>query len=101
MPETVELTKHAVEHGCAGVLMLPPFYYKGVTEEGLYRYFSDVVQRVADARLRIYLYHIPPVAVVGITPRLVKRLLKACPSAIAYSLSRCHRRNERQLGRLE
>ena len=83
MPETVELTKHAVEHGCAGVLMLPPFYYKGVTEEGLYRYFSDVVQRVADARLRIYLYHIPPVAVVGITPRLVKRLLKACPSAIA------------------
>jgi 4-hydroxy-tetrahydrodipicolinate synthase len=81
--ETVELTAHAAKHGCAGVLMLPPFYYKNVSEEGLYRYFSEVVQRVSDARLRIYLYHIPPVAIVGITPRLVERLLKAYPSAIA------------------
>jgi 4-hydroxy-tetrahydrodipicolinate synthase len=81
--ETVALTAHAVKHGCAGVLMLPPFYYKNVSEEGLYRYFSEVVQRVGDARLRIYLYHIPPVAIVGITLRLVERLLKAYPSAIA------------------
>jgi 4-hydroxy-tetrahydrodipicolinate synthase len=81
--ETVELTAHAVKHGCAGVLMLPPFYYKDVSEEGLYRYFSEVVQRVGDARLRIYLYHIPPVAIVGITPKLVERLLKAYPNAIA------------------
>ena len=73
----------AVKHGCAGVLMLPPFYYKNVSEEGLYRYFSEVVQRVGDARLRIYLYHIPPVAIVGITPGLVERLLKAYPNAIA------------------
>ena len=83
MTETVELTTHAVEHGCAGVLMLPPFYYKNVSEEGLYRYFSEVVQRVRDARLKIYLYHIPPVAIVGITPKLVERLLKAYPNAIA------------------
>ncbi len=81
--ETVALTAHAVKHDCAGVLMLPPFYYKNVSEEGLYRYFSEVVQRVGDARLRIYLYNIPPVAIVGITPRLVERLLKAYPSAIA------------------
>jgi len=81
--ETVALTAHAVKHGCAGVLMLPPFYYKNVSEDGLYRYFSEVVQRVGDARLRIYLYHIPPVAIVGITLRLVERLLKAYPSAIA------------------
>ena len=81
--ETVELTAHAVRHGCAGVLMLPPFYYKDVSEEGLYRYFSEVVQRVSDARLRIYLYHIPPVAIVGITPNLVERLVKAYPNAIA------------------
>jgi 4-hydroxy-tetrahydrodipicolinate synthase len=81
--ETVALTAHAVKNGCAGVLMLPPFYYKDISEEGLYRYFSEVVQRVADARLRIYLYHIPPVAIVGITPRLVERLLKAYPNAIA------------------
>src|SRR5438552_12957410 len=81
--ETVKLTKQAVEHGCAGVLMLPPFYYKDVSEEGLYRYFSEVVQRVGDARLKIYLYHIPPVAVVGITTGLVERLLKAHPNVIA------------------
>src|SRR5436190_8813545 len=81
--ETVELTTHAVRHRCAGVLMLPPFYYKKVSEEGLYRYFSEVVQRVGDTRLKIYLYHIPPVAVVGITLKLVERLLKAYPNAIA------------------
>jgi 4-hydroxy-tetrahydrodipicolinate synthase len=81
--ETVKLTSQAVKHGCAGVLMLPPFYYKGVNEEGLYRYFSEVVQQVGDARLRIYLYHIPPVAVVGVTTGLVERLLKAYPDTIA------------------
>ncbi len=81
--ETVKLTAQAVKHGCAGVLMLPPFYYKGVSEEGLYRYFSEVVQRVGDARLRIYLYHIPPVALVGLTTGLVERLLKSYPNAIA------------------
>src|SRR4029453_14676079 len=81
--ETVRLTAQAVNHGCAGVLMLPPFYYKNVSEEGLFRYFSEVVQRIGDARLKIYLYHIPPVAVVGITPKLVERLLAAYPNAIA------------------
>ena len=81
--ETVDLTAHAIQHGCGGVLMLPPFYYKNVSEDGLYRYFSEVVQRVGETRLKIYLYHIPPVAIVGITPKLVERLLKAYPSAIA------------------
>jgi len=81
--ETIELTAHAIKHGCAGVLMLPPFYYKNASEEGLYRYFSEVVQRVGDTRLRIYLYHIPPVAIVGVSVKLVERLLKAYPNAIA------------------
>src|SRR5215813_8028161 len=80
--ETVKLTKQAVGHGCAGALMLPPFYYKDVSEEGLYRYFSEVVQRVGDSRLRIYLYHIPSVTMVSITPKLVERLLKAYPNTI-------------------
>ena len=81
--ETVDLTAHAIQHGCGGVLMLPPFYYKNISEDGLFRYFSEVVQRVGDTRLKIYLYHIPPVAIVGITPKLVERLLKAYPGAIA------------------
>jgi 4-hydroxy-tetrahydrodipicolinate synthase len=83
LTDTVRLTEHAVKAGCAGVLMLPPFYYKDVSEEGLYRNFSEVVERVGDARLKIYLYHIPPVAVVGITTGLVERLLKKYPTAIA------------------
>ena len=81
--ETVTLTAHAVKHGCAGVLMLPPFYYKNVTDRGLYDYFSEVVQRVGDTRLKIYLYHIPSVAIVGVTAKLVERLLKAYPNTIA------------------
>lgn len=83
LPDTVRLTGHAVKAGCAGVLMLPPFYYKGVSEDGLYRSFSEVIERVGDARLRIYLYHIPQVTMVGITPGLVERLLKQYPTAIA------------------
>src|SRR5438445_9440376 len=77
--ETVKLTAQAVEHGCAGVLMLPPFYYKDVTEEGLYRYFSEVVQSVADTCLKIYLYHIPSVSVLAMTTGSVERLLAAYP----------------------
>jgi 4-hydroxy-tetrahydrodipicolinate synthase len=80
--ETVKLTSHAVRHGCAGVLMLPPFYYKGVSDDGLYRHYSEVVQRVGDA-VKDLLYHIPPVAVVGITPGLVERLPKLTRDAIA------------------
>ncbi len=83
LPETVALSAHATALGCRGVLMLPPFYYKGVTEEGLFRSYSEVIQRVGDARLRIYLYHIPPVAQVGLPPALVERLLKAYPGTLA------------------
>src|SRR3954451_12421684 len=60
LPDTVRLTAHAVKNGCGGVLMLPPFYYKGVPDEGLYRHFSEVIERVGSAGLRVYLYHIPP-----------------------------------------
>ncbi|MDP3714816.1 MAG: dihydrodipicolinate synthase family protein [Burkholderiales bacterium] len=83
LSDSIKLTEHAVKAGCAGVLMLPPFYYKGVSDEGLYRNFSEIIERVGDSRLRIYLYHIPPVAVVGITPKLVERLLKKYPQNIA------------------
>jgi len=83
LTDSVRLTEHAVKAGCAGVLMLPPFYYKGVSEDGLFRNYAEIIERVGDSRLRIYLYHIPPVAVIGITPKLVERLLKAYPKAIA------------------
>ena len=83
LPDSVRLTAHAVKLGCAGALMLPPFYYKGVSDEGLFRSFAEVIERVGEARLRVYLYHIPPVAQVPITLPLVERLLKAYPVQVA------------------
>jgi 4-hydroxy-tetrahydrodipicolinate synthase len=83
LTDSVRLTAHAVGLGCAGVLMLPPFYYKGVSEEGLFRSFSEIVERVGDARLRLYLYHIPPVAQVAISIPLIERLLKRYPQTVA------------------
>ena len=83
LTDTVRLTAHAMKVGCAGVLMLPPFYYKGVSDEGLFRSFAEVIERVGDRRLRVYLYHIPPVAQVPITLPLIERLLKAYPDTVA------------------
>lgn len=83
LSESVRLTAHAVRLGCAGVLMLPPFYYKDVPEEGLYRHFAEVIERVGESRLRLYLYHIPPVAQVGLSLSLIERLLKAYPGTVA------------------
>jgi 4-hydroxy-tetrahydrodipicolinate synthase len=83
LSDSVRLTGHAVKLGCAGVLMLPPFYYKGVPDEGLFRNFSEVIQRVGDDRLQLYLYHIPPVAQVPITLRLIEMLLEAYPKTVA------------------
>ena len=83
LPDSVRLTAHAMKLGCGGVLMLPPFYYKGVSDDGLFRSFAEVIERVGEARLRVYLYHIPPVAQVPITTGLVERLLAAYPTQIA------------------
>ena len=83
LPDSVRLTQHAMKLGCAGVLMLPPFYYKGVSDDGLFRNFAEVIERVGDRRLRVYLYHIPPVAQVPITLPLIERLLKAYPESVA------------------
>ena len=83
LTDSVRLTAHAMKLGCGGVLMLPPFYYKGVSDDGLFKNFSEVIERVGDRRLRIYLYHIPPVSQVPITLPLIERLLKAYPGIVA------------------
>lgn len=82
LPDTLALTKRAVELGCAGALMLPPFYYKGPSDDGLYRSFAEVIERLGDTRLRIYLYHIPPIAQVAITMPVIERLLKDYPGTV-------------------
>jgi 4-hydroxy-tetrahydrodipicolinate synthase len=83
LTDSIEMTRAAVDMGCAGVLMLPPFYYKGVPDEGLYRNFAEVIERVGDERLQMYLYHIPPVSQVPITLSLIERLLKSYPQIVA------------------
>ncbi|HEY1291364.1 MAG TPA: dihydrodipicolinate synthase family protein [Burkholderiales bacterium] len=83
LSDSIEMTRAAVELGCAGVLMLPPFYYKGVSDEGLYRNFAEVIERVGDERLQLYLYHIPPVAQVSITLGLIERLITKYPGIVA------------------
>ena len=82
IPDTVALTRHAVERGVLGVLLLPPFYYKNVSDDGIYASVAEVVHRVGDARLRIYLYHIPPMASVGFSLPLIERLLRDFPDTI-------------------
>jgi 4-hydroxy-tetrahydrodipicolinate synthase len=82
IPDTVRMTSHAVKRGCAGVLMLPPFYYKGVSDEGLFRGYSEVIQRVGDSNLRVYLYHFPQVSQVPISLALIERLLKEYPDTV-------------------
>ncbi|HMA89183.1 MAG TPA: dihydrodipicolinate synthase family protein [Burkholderiales bacterium] len=83
LSDSVAMTRRAVEIGCGGVLMLPPFYYKGVSDEGLFRNFAEVIERVGDRRLRLYLYHIPPVSQVPITLALIERLLEKYPGVVA------------------
>jgi len=80
--EAASLIRHAVGHGCGGVMMLPPFYYKGVSDDGIFAFVSAVIDKVASPALRVYLYHIPPVAQVGYSLDLVGRLIAAYPENV-------------------
>jgi 4-hydroxy-tetrahydrodipicolinate synthase len=82
LTDSVRMTAHAVSQGCGAVLMLPPFYYKGMSDDGLYAGFSEVIQRVGDARLKIFLYHIPPQAQLGFSIDLIGRLVKEYPDTV-------------------
>lgn len=80
--DTVELSRHATVHGCAGVLMLPPFFYKGVSDDGLFDYYAEVIERVGLPDLRVYLYHIPAFSGVPISLALIERLVKRYPQQV-------------------
>jgi len=82
IPETVELTRHAVGLGVKAVVVLPPFYYKGVADDGLFAFYSRVIEGVARDRLRVLLYHIPQVSGVPIGHDLIARLVEAFPGIV-------------------
>jgi 4-hydroxy-tetrahydrodipicolinate synthase len=83
LPDAIALTRHAVQAGCMGVLLLPPFYFKGIGDDGLFAFVSELIQRIGDARLRIYLHHLPPMAGIGWSLPLIERLLAAHPGTLA------------------
>jgi 4-hydroxy-tetrahydrodipicolinate synthase len=80
--EAATLIRHAVGHGCGGVLMLPPFYYKKMSDDGIYAFIARVIDRVGSSALRMYLYHIPPQTVLGLSLDLVGRLIEAYPETV-------------------
>src|SRR5438874_3594954 len=80
--EAATLIRHAVGHGVGGVLMLPPFYYKGMDDDGLFAFFSAVIDRVGSSALRMFLYHIPPQTVLGLSLDLVGRLIENYPDTV-------------------
>lgn len=81
--DAVSLTRVALQAGARGVLMLPPFYYKNPADEGLFAFFSDVIQKVGDEKLRIYLYHFPQMSATPFSFNLIEMLLKEYPDTVA------------------
>ena len=83
-PDTLALCRAAMERGCRGVMTLPPFFYKYAGDDGLYRYFADLFAAL-DGPLEFCLYHIPPLAGMGFSPELTRRLAEDFPDrVVAY-----------------
>ena len=82
LPDVVALTRHAVQAGAFGVLLLPPFFLKGVPDQGVIDFYSQVIDKVADGRLRIVLYHIPQISGVGLSHHMVQTLVQRYSSTI-------------------
>ena len=82
IPDTVELTRHALSTGITRVVMLPPFYYKGVSDDGMFAAYARIIDAVADPRLKLILYHIPQTSAVPLSRPLVTRLIKAFPDTV-------------------
>lgn len=82
LTETVELTRHALSLGVTRVVMLPPFYYKDVSEDGLFAAYAETIERVGDERLRVLLYHIPQMSALPMTSGLIERLRARYPRTV-------------------
>ncbi len=83
LDDTLALTRAAIDLGYAGQLVIPPYYFKGIIDDGIVRYYTTLIERIADARFRLYLYHFPQVSSVGFSPAVVARIAAAYPEALA------------------
>ena len=83
LPDAIELTRHAVSVGCAGALVLPPFFFKDVTDDGIYAAYARLIDGVGDDGFRLFLYHIPQISGVGLSVAMVSRLAAAYPVIVA------------------
>lgn len=83
LTDSVELTRHAVSLGCKKALVLPPFYYKNMSDAGLFRSFAALIERVGEPKLKVFLYHFPQLSGVPITYGLIELLLKEFPGVVA------------------
>lgn len=82
LEDTISLTQHALELGFAGQLILPPFYYKPVSDEGLFSYFSRIIESIGEDRLKIYLYNFPQLTGIAFSTTLVERLYASFPETV-------------------
>ena len=82
IPDSVRLSKKALEIGAAGVLILPPFYYKGVSDDGLFAAFARTIEGIGDPSLRCYLYHFPAMTGLDMGLGLIRRLIEAFPDSL-------------------
>lgn len=82
LPETLALTRHAIENGVHGCLMLPPFFFKGVSDQGVIDCYAQVMDALPSSGWRMYLYHIPQVVGVGLSHHTISRLLDRYPQLI-------------------
>ncbi len=83
LADAVALTRHAAQVGFAGALVLPPFYYKAVPDEGLFAYIEAIVTATAEQPIPLYLYHFPAQSAVPWPLELIRRLLDAFGARIA------------------
>lgn len=92
VPDTVALVRHAQDVGAWGVLLMPPFFFKGVDDEGIVESYRQVLDATADRPLRVVLYHIPQVSAVGLSHGVVAELLQRYPQrVVAIKDSACDR----------
>lgn len=92
LPDTVALVRHAQDIGAWGVLLMPPFFFKGVSDEGIVESYRQVLDATADRPLRVVLYHIPQVSAVGLSHGVIAELLRRYPKRIvAIKDSACDR----------